>query len=141
MWPSTIPGLGSRRIAAVAIAILGVVLAPSRLRAHHSFSADYDASTPVTLVGNVVRVEWTNPHVRLYSDVTDTDGRHVVWAVEASAPNALWRQGVRRDSVSPQAPVSIDGYRAKARAPTARGLTITFADGRRRPLDVADIKD
>ena len=48
-----------------------VVLASSQVQAHHSFAAQYDANKPVTLVGTVTKVEWTNPHARFYVDVNE----------------------------------------------------------------------
>ena len=41
------------------------------LLAHHSFSAEYDATKPVQMIGVVTKVEWMNPHV-------DGDLRHEV---------------------------------------------------------------
>ena len=37
--------------------------------AHHSFSAQYDADKPIEVKGAVAKVEWTNPHARVYIDV------------------------------------------------------------------------
>ena len=36
---------------------------------HHSFSAEFDRDKPIELTGTVTKVEWTNPHARIYIDV------------------------------------------------------------------------
>ena len=40
-------------------------------QAHHSFAAQYDSNKPTSLEGVVTKVEWTDPHVYIYIDVTD----------------------------------------------------------------------
>ena len=62
-------------------ALLAIVLflASVDLRAHHPFAAQYDADKPVTLVGTVTKVEWTNPHARFYVDVKDDKGVVTNW--------------------------------------------------------------
>jgi hypothetical protein len=70
---------------------VGMVLAaePAVMFAHHSFSAEYDASQPVTLKGTLTKTEWVNPHGWIYVSVPDKDGKLVNWAVEFGSPNAL----------------------------------------------------
>ena len=65
-------------------ALLAVVLylASVDVDAHHSFAAQYDADKPVTLVGTVTKVEWTNPHARFYVDVKDDKGVVTNWNLE-----------------------------------------------------------
>jgi hypothetical protein len=70
------------------IAGLGVLLAAAPLLAHHSFSAEYDSSKPVTLKGIVTKVDWMNPHVYFYLDV-ETDGKVTNWGLEMGPPNML----------------------------------------------------
>ena len=41
--------------------------------AHHAFSAEFDASAPVTLRGNVTKVEWINPHAWIHLAVEKED--------------------------------------------------------------------
>ena len=48
--------------ATVAGAALLSLLFSAPLVAHHSFSAQYDASKAVEMRGTVTKVEWTNPH-------------------------------------------------------------------------------
>ncbi len=43
----------------------------STASAHHSFAAQYDSSKPIQMRGTVTKVEWTNPHARVYIDVRD----------------------------------------------------------------------
>jgi hypothetical protein len=108
------------------------------LTAHHSFSAEFDASQPIRFEGTVSRVEWTNPHAWLYIAVADSAGHVVTWAVEATSPSALARRGLRLESVPPGLKVIVSGYRAKNRTPTARGGDLTLPDGRTLSLGSPD---
>src|SRR4051794_18343587 len=51
--------------------------------AHHSAAATYDTSKPVTLKGVVTKLDWKNPHVYYYIDVTDPAGNVMNWAIES----------------------------------------------------------
>ena len=45
------------------------------LDAQHSVgTGKYDPDKPVSLKGVVTKVEWTNPHARIYLDVTEPNG-------------------------------------------------------------------
>ena len=44
------------------------------LAAHHSFAAEYDGTKPITINGTVTKIEWTNPHARIYIDAKDDKG-------------------------------------------------------------------
>jgi hypothetical protein len=50
--------VSARISAAVALAAL---LASAGVRAHHSFSAEFDVGRPVEITGTVTEIEWTNP--------------------------------------------------------------------------------
>ena len=99
------------------------------LVAHHSFSAEFDATQPITLKGKLTKMDWVNPHGWLYIDVMQ-DGKMVNWAIEAGSPNALLRRGLRQTDFPIGSELIIDGYRAKNGSPTANGTTVKFADGR-----------
>ena len=48
--------------------VVGVVLVlAQQVQAHHSVDAEIDRNQPVTITGTVSKVEWTNPHGRVYS--------------------------------------------------------------------------
>ena len=56
------------RLLPVALLMLAGV---STSQAHHSFAAQYDNTKPVNMTGALTKLEWTNPHVYIYIDVTD----------------------------------------------------------------------
>ena len=105
------------------------LLCAAPLVAHHSFSAEFDATQPITLKGKLTKMDWVNPHGWLYIDVMQ-DGKVVNWAIEAGSPNALLRRGLRQTDFPIGSELIIDGYRAKNGSPTANGTTVKFADGR-----------
>src|SRR5262245_13558105 len=79
----TIAGAGGRMKAGAGVLLAVVLLlSPWNVQAHHSFAAQYDANKPVTLVGTVTKVEWTNPHARFYVDVKDDKGVVTNWNLE-----------------------------------------------------------
>ena len=103
--------------------------------AHHSFSAEFDATQPITLRGKLTKMDWVNPHGWLYIDVTQPDGKVVNWAIEAGSPNSLLRRGLRQADFPIGSEVVVDGYRARNGTPTANGTSVKFGGGRNFFLD------
>ena len=102
------------------------------LLAHHSFSAEYDAKTPVSFKGYVTKLEWMNPHVWFYVEVKDDKGNVIAkWDCEAGNPNALARQGWRRDSLKVGDLIAVEGSRAKDGSFTMNVRSIVLASGKR----------
>lgn len=110
--------------------VVATLLAVAPLLAHHSFAVEFDEHQPVTLKGILTRFEWVNPHGWLYVDVKEPDGKVVNWAIEAGAPNALLKRGLRKTDFPAGLEIVISGYRARNGTPTANGRTITLSDGR-----------
>jgi len=106
--------------------------------AHHSFAAEYDQKQPVTIKGVVTKLDWMNPHVYFYVDVTESDGKITHWACEAGNPNALARRGWKKDSLKVGDQVTIQAFRAKDATYTANARTIVLADGKKIFAGAAD---
>ena len=79
---------------------LVLLLGGLQLEAHHSFSAQYDSTAPITLNGEVTEVQWRNPHIYLQVNVTDESGNVENWAIEGGTPNSLFRRGWRKDDLT-----------------------------------------
>lgn len=97
--------------------------------AHHAFSAEFDANSPVSLRGTVTKMEWINPHSWIHIDVVNAAGETEAWMVEGGAPNAILRRGFDANSLKPGTVILVEGYRARDGANRANGRDITFEDG------------
>lgn len=122
------------RIARTAI-VMGVVLlvalSAQPVRAHHAFSAEFDAAKPVKFDNaTVVKMEWVNPHVWIYIDVPTAGGKVERWAIEGGTPNVLFRRGLTKQSLEAGTKIVVDGYRAKDGSRRANGRNLTLPDGR-----------
>ena len=100
-------------------------------RAHHAFSAEFDANKPVKFEkATVTKMEWINPHSWIHVDVSMPDGSTEAWAIEAGTPNVLFRRGFTKEALLPGTVIRIDGYRAKDGSHRANGRDLTLPDGR-----------
>ena len=100
--------------------------------AHHAVSAEFDRNKPISFTGTVKKVEWMNPHIYTHIEAKDASGKTVVYEVEGGAPNALFRNGWRADTLKAGETVSVTGTRAKSENSMRVGnATITKADGTR----------
>ncbi len=98
--------------------------------AHHSFAAEYDSNRPLTVTGTVTRLEWTNPHARLYVDAKDESGALVHWDFELGPPTSLMRRGWSRKSLQPGHVVTVEGFHSKTEQYIANASKVTLPDGR-----------
>ncbi len=117
------------------LAVMLVLLLPSRALPHHSFSAEFDANAPVVLKGKVTKVEWINPHAWIHLDVVQEEETVVSWMVEGGTPNTLLRAGINKNTVVIGTEIVVRGYQSKDKsckpACKANGRDMTFADGRK----------
>jgi len=101
--------------------------------AHHSFAAQYDANKRVTLTGPVTKVEWMNPHIYFYINVTDEDSDAVTeYAFEMGSPNTLIRLGWSRNSLKPGDVVSVEGSLARNGSPLVNAASVVLTESGRR---------
>lgn len=106
-------------------ALTMLVAVPSAL-AHHSFAAQFDANRPVTLEGTVTKIEWQNPHIWIYLNVTQPDEQVVAWECEGDNPNSLMRLGWTSQSLQVGEPITIHGFQVRSGRNICNGRTWIF---------------
>ena len=85
--------------------------------AHHAVGGEYDPDKPIKVTGTVTKIEWVNPHARIYFDVKDTAGTVTNWSVELAARVVLERMGWSGRSLKPGQVVTVIGDQARSGAP------------------------
>jgi hypothetical protein len=82
--------------------LAGLWVAARPVLAHHvSRGATYDVKKQVTVKGTVTRFDWRNPHVVIYVDAKDADGKVVAWSFEDVNVSQLVQEGITRSTLKP----------------------------------------
>jgi hypothetical protein len=123
--------------AGVGFALL-LLLCVTPSRAHHAIGAKFDLNQPVTLSGTVTHVDWTNPHVHVFMDVTEAE---VItnWAIELASPVDLAVSGWSAESLDLGESITVDGIAARDDSMQAWANSLVRADTGARVFELADL--
>jgi hypothetical protein len=84
------------------MAVLAVVIAAGiPVTAHHSNPLYFDMARAITLQGEVLRLEWTNPHVLLYLQSKNEKGEPETWILQGASLNNAMRQVGLKERLQP----------------------------------------
>ncbi len=108
------------------------------ISAHHSFAAEFDINKPITLQGTVTKIEWVNPHVYIYLDVKDANGKVTAWSLSSLSPAAARRAGVTRANFGQGQTVTVLAYHSKDGSNFGFMRRMTFPDGHTVELWLGD---
>jgi hypothetical protein len=93
-------------ILGLAVAALGSVSAP--LLAHHGGAA-FDQAQTLTFSGTVTELQFANPHVLVFFNITNKEGVVEQWSGWLTAPNKLARAGWTKRTLNPGDQITIAG--------------------------------
>jgi hypothetical protein len=107
-----------------AVLIAGLLFAPTAALAHHGLEAQFDTKKTITLVGAIAKIDWSNPHVRLYLEVKG-ESNTVTWEVDLGSPNLQMMKGWKIDTYRRGDRVKVDLYPAKDGSNVGYGRRVT----------------
>src|SRR5271154_2587620 len=94
------------------IAGISLLLVPTMVLAHHALQAQFDMKQTIILTGAVTKMDWSNPHVRLYVEVKN-ESKSVTWELYLASPNQQIMNGWKIDTYRRGDHVSVDAYPAR----------------------------
>ncbi len=107
---------------------LWLVLLPVAAAAHHSTAYFSDEFTE--LEGELVGVDWRNPHVGFTLATVNDQGQEETWALEGTTIYILQRKGVTRDLFQPGVQIRVAGHVSTRDERTILSTNMLFDDGR-----------
>ena len=78
------------------VVLCGLLMASGVLQAHHSLSGVYDIRAQGEVTGEVLKVEFMNPHGAMTLAVEDPDGSKTEWVMTTGSANVLSSLGFGR---------------------------------------------
>ncbi len=96
--------------------------------AHHG-TANYDTTKLVAVKGSVTDFQFINPHVLIFMEVKDEQGKVQKWQGELTSPNRLTRVGWSKSSLKPGDVITISGYPTKSGSTEIWIQKVMLADG------------
>ena len=122
-----------KRFSAVLFAVLLISVAllnSTILLAHHGRGSTYDSKKEVSLKGTVKEVLWRNPHIAIFLDVKDPNGKVTTWAIEHSNVSQLARLGYSKGTLKPGMEVTAVVNPGSKGEPIGLCQKVILADGK-----------
>jgi len=97
------------------VLVAGLVILSVPMFAHHGTGISYDLTKlPVTAKATVTEFKWANPHIGIFVDIKDGNGKVENWSIEGNSPYNWARMGWNRKTLKAGDEITIVFYRSKA---------------------------
>jgi hypothetical protein len=108
---------------------MSLLLVPTIVLAHHALQAQFDMNQTITLKGTVTKMDWSNPHVRLYLEVRN-ESKSVTWELYMASPNQQLMNGWKIDTYRRGDHVTVDACPARDGSSVGFAKKVTAVRGR-----------
>ncbi len=111
------------------LALASGMLLLNPVQAHHSLTGEFDTSVTFEVRGALTKLEWFNPHIWFYVDVTNDKGEVEKWQCEMGSPNQLMRAGWKKEDLPLGTVIRAQANPARDGTKTCSSRNITLDDG------------
>ena len=118
------------RQSGAALALACVTMFGGVVAAHHSQTGFDPNATPIEVRGVVAEYRWRNPHVLLFWDAKDKDGKTERWVAEFASVSTALSNGMAKNTFKVGEEIAATCIRARAGGPVcAQVKKVVRADG------------
>lgn len=107
-----------------AVMVLATVL-PATSAGHHTFAYTYNTSQVAEIEGEVIELQWENPHVQFRMRTEDGE----VWSVESNSPAGMQRRGIYLNMIGAGSRIRLAGFPARDGSNGMHASNILLRDG------------
>jgi len=101
------------RTAIPLVALGGLLTVGAELQAHHAVASVYDLNKEIVLQGELLKLNYRNPHSNLVLAVPNPDGTTTEWVLTTASIQVLTRSGVNSSSIKPGESLKITALPAR----------------------------
>jgi hypothetical protein len=95
------------------VAVAGLLKVGAELQAHHAVAGVYDLNKEIVLQGELLKLNYRNPHSNLVLAVPNPDGTTTEWVLTTASIQVLTRSGVNSSSIKPGESLKITALPAR----------------------------
>ena len=117
-----------RKLQALAVGTVAALLVATSSFAHHTWAVDTTRS--ITVKGTVTGVDWSNPHVQIFVDANDGNGKVEKWTVGGPSPNRLAGAGWSKDTLKAGDVITAVGQRATDKPNLLKTQRVVLSSGK-----------
>ena len=83
------------------VALGGLLALGAEVQAHHAVASAYDLNKEIVLQGELLKLNFTNPHSNLHLAVHNADGTTTEWVLTTASTQVLTSKGFNKSSIKP----------------------------------------
>ena len=83
------------------VAVGGLLLVGTQAQGHHAVASVYDLNKEVVLEGQLVKLNFVNPHPSMIVAVPNPDGTATEWTLTTASIQNLTARGINKTSIKP----------------------------------------
>ena len=132
-FPCDVAQLGGIALEKIIVALLiGISVLTCSIAGmpHHGTNTTYDRAKTVVLKGTVTQFKFTNPHVQVYINVENENGKVLNWDLEATSVYYWSNSGWNKTSLKPGDHVVATINPARTGSPTGNLFKLVTAGGK-----------
>ena len=111
-------------------AFLGGWIFSTVVGAHHAAFVHFDRDDVVEITGELVSIEWRNPHSLLIVETIGEDGSETLWQGQERGVTLLTRKGATPDLFRVGEMIRVAGFRGRRNKTSLFVTNIMLPDGR-----------